>query len=230
MKIGVVKTLSIYPVKSLAGVEVNSIKLSQRGCEWDRLYAIYNAQRKIASGKNTRRFFRLDGILDLEAVIENDQVFIKEAKNNIKLLATSADANEYVSALTDCKVTIQKESDILHMDDGQVHLITTADLEALSKKHGSLVSDKRFRANIVLESSKTSVELLQYKQIEIGDALLTPIKQSERCRMVNLQQGEALLDNKVLKSVAEKNGVNFGIYLKPDNFESMIVGSDVSVL
>ena len=67
--LGRVAALWRYPVKSLLGEQRPSLDLNGRGVEGDRTFAIRNADGKFASGKNTRRFFKLDGLFALRAAL-----------------------------------------------------------------------------------------------------------------------------------------------------------------
>ena len=57
-----------YPVKSMLGERCQSLALTARGVEGDRLYAIRDADGKFGSGKSTRRFRRIDGLFAFHAV------------------------------------------------------------------------------------------------------------------------------------------------------------------
>ena len=122
---------------------------------------------------------------------------------------------------------IKEEVDIRHMDDGDVHLITTADIEYISQKHGNGVSPLRFRPNLVIDSKYRSKDLLDFDQIAIGKAGLVPVKETERCRMITLSQGTLGAEPGLLKSVNEAGLVNFGIYLKPVQCHEVKIGNKV---
>ena len=53
-RLGAVAKLWRYPVKSMRGEECERIELKARGVEGDRLYAVYDAQRRLGSGKTKR--------------------------------------------------------------------------------------------------------------------------------------------------------------------------------
>lgn len=52
-----------YPVKSLDGEQMPALALDRRGVERDRLWALVDGNGAIASGKRTRRFRRVPGLL-----------------------------------------------------------------------------------------------------------------------------------------------------------------------
>lgn len=61
--VGAVAGLSRFPVKSTAGESLSAAPVSHRGLLHDREWAAYTADDGIASGKITRRFRRLDGLM-----------------------------------------------------------------------------------------------------------------------------------------------------------------------
>ena len=66
---GVVAGLMRYPVKSLAGEELDAAEMQGRGLAGDRAWAVYTPDGGIGSGKTTRRFRRVDGLLQLRATL-----------------------------------------------------------------------------------------------------------------------------------------------------------------
>src|SRR3972149_7623580 len=68
--LGRVQELWRYPVKSMLGERRELIDLNARGVEGDRTYAIRDATGKFGSGKNTRRFRKIDGLFKFRAVYE----------------------------------------------------------------------------------------------------------------------------------------------------------------
>jgi hypothetical protein len=63
MNVGRVGRLWRYPVKSMRGEECREIEVGARGFEGDRVFALQDAAGKLGSGKDTRRFRNLDGLL-----------------------------------------------------------------------------------------------------------------------------------------------------------------------
>lgn len=72
--IGSVAVVTRYPVKSLVGEDLPSARVDARGVEGDRLWAVRDADGKLGSGKDTRRFRRMDGLLQLRAQYAPDLI------------------------------------------------------------------------------------------------------------------------------------------------------------
>ena len=72
MLIGRVSALWRYPVKSMLGETTTYLDIDRRGVVADRQFAIRNANGKFGSGKSTRRFRRIDGLLGFTATYDGD--------------------------------------------------------------------------------------------------------------------------------------------------------------
>ncbi|MER5373021.1 MOSC N-terminal beta barrel domain-containing protein [Streptomyces sp. NPDC002553] len=54
-----------HPIKSTGGERLESVGVDEPGLLGDRLYAVRDAEGRFGSGKNTRRFRRMPGLLRL---------------------------------------------------------------------------------------------------------------------------------------------------------------------
>ncbi|HEV2887924.1 MAG TPA: MOSC N-terminal beta barrel domain-containing protein [Jatrophihabitans sp.] len=61
--VGTVALLARYPVKSMRGEQLASAEVERRGLVGDREWAVYTPDGGIGSGKSSRRFRRVDGLL-----------------------------------------------------------------------------------------------------------------------------------------------------------------------
>lgn len=66
------RSLHRFPVKSMSGEERNHLDVDARGCVGDRVWSVRTADGKIGSGKNTRRFAAVPGLLELRAEERNE--------------------------------------------------------------------------------------------------------------------------------------------------------------
>ncbi|MFC8428277.1 MOSC N-terminal beta barrel domain-containing protein [Streptomyces sp. NPDC057253] len=64
---GVIERIWRYPIKSTGGELLDRAEVEFRGLVGDRLFAVRDAQGKFGSGKNTRRFRRMPGLLQLRS-------------------------------------------------------------------------------------------------------------------------------------------------------------------
>lgn len=78
--------LRCYPVKSMAGEDLTTAQFGPRGIQGDRWLAVSDDQGHFASGKNTRRFRRRDGVFAFSAVTRNDGVWVSRAGHSVDVL------------------------------------------------------------------------------------------------------------------------------------------------
>jgi hypothetical protein len=74
ISVGTVESLWRYPVKSMLGEQLAQAPVDARGILGDRLYAVRDTDGRLGSGRDTRRFRRMDGLLDFHAEYGSDLV------------------------------------------------------------------------------------------------------------------------------------------------------------
>ena len=65
--LGTIERIWRYPIKSTGGEPLDEAAVDARGLVGDRLYAVRDTEGKFGSGKNTRRFRRMPGLLRLRS-------------------------------------------------------------------------------------------------------------------------------------------------------------------
>ena len=214
-RVGTVTRLWRYPVKSVGGEECERINLNARGVEGDRRYAILDAEGRPGSGKTTRRFRQIDGLLDLRAVCREDVPELTFG-DGARMLGSDPRIHTALSAFLKTPVTLAREDEISYLDAGPVHLITTAGLAWLrGSLPDSVIDERRFRPNLVIDASgHTQVERDWIgRTLAIGDAVkLRVTDRTGRCRMVTLPQGGLPHDPRVLGSIIRDADSDFGVY------------------
>jgi uncharacterized protein YcbX len=68
--VGTVSLLARYPVKSMRGEQLERAEIEPRGLVGDRTWAVYTSDGGIGSGKSSRRFRRVDGLLGFSAGLD----------------------------------------------------------------------------------------------------------------------------------------------------------------
>jgi hypothetical protein len=215
MNVGRVGRLWRYPVKSMRGEECREIEVGARGFEGDRVFALQDAAGKLGSGKDTRRFRNLDGLLAFCARYGGDAPDIVFPDGR-QIRGDDPRAHRALSEALGIPVTLARETRVPHFDDGAVHLVSTGALAWLrSRLPGSRIDERRFRPNIVVEAPG----LAQAEQAWIGKTLrigaeveLRVSAPTERCRMTTLGQDDLPADPEVLRCIAQEAGLQFGVY------------------
>jgi len=140
-----------YPVKSLGGERVTSVAVDERGVAGDRIWALTDTEGGIASGKTTRRFRALPGLMRHRSHLDGDEPVITLADGR-SARAGSPELDAVVAAISPPGWSLQREASIRHFDAGAVHVVTTATLATLSAAAGEPVGVERLRPNILLDT------------------------------------------------------------------------------
>lgn len=146
--IGQVAGIWRYPVKSMRGEHVTAAAVDDRGLVGDRLFAVRDAEGKFGSGKNTRRFRRMDGLLDFQAryIREPGPQFLAEltCPDGSRYQVGGPEADHAVRAhLGRADVALLPEQSVSHFDDGPIHLLSTASVGWLAKAVPDVAVDER---------------------------------------------------------------------------------------
>ncbi len=70
----VVTAIRRYPVKSMGGETLDRVELDARGLVGDRAWAVRDGESRLASGKNTKRLVRRDGVFAFSAAMRAEGV------------------------------------------------------------------------------------------------------------------------------------------------------------
>lgn len=124
---GTVERIWRYPIKSTGGEQLRRADVDTRGLVGDRLFAVRDGTGKLGSGKNTRRFRRMPGLLQLRSRYA-------DGTQEPELLdphgAIVADPTAYLRRyLGRDDVALAREQEISHFDQLPLSVLTTATLD-----------------------------------------------------------------------------------------------------
>ncbi|MGN9847325.1 MOSC domain-containing protein [Nonomuraea sp. H19] len=222
--VGQVVELARYPVKSLGGERLAYAPFAVGGVAGDRSWAVYAEDGGIGSGKTTRRFRRIDGLLSLRARLDetaaaalgDGEVPLVVLPDGRELRADDPAAGQVLSTLLGQPLHLRRQSSVPHHDEAPVHLVTTAAVRKLEQLLGESVDVARFRANIVLEAE--GVDFIeddwQGRHLTIGNQVELCLGPGmPRCVMVGMPQPHAGLgpDVRLLKLLGHVHQVRFGL-------------------
>lgn len=214
-QIGMVAELWRYPVKSMLGERCETLSLDARGVKGDRRFAVKDSEGKLGSGKNTRRFSKIDGLFRFTAFYQNGIPYIRFPAGDV-LSGASQEIHESLSTSVGESVVLAEEVEVSHLDAGPVHLLSSASLRwlqaALPDAH---VDACRFRPNLVVELPGATPVEQQWigKRLRLGQEVeLTVTADTERCGMVTFAQGELPEEPSVLRHIAKAAGARLGVY------------------
>jgi uncharacterized protein YcbX len=203
-----------FPVKSMAGESLEVVEVDERGLVGDRAWAVYDADGRVASGKNTRRFRRMDPVFGVAARTVGDAVELLFPGGRTVVAGESA-ADLALSDHFGEEVELGPEADIPHQDAGQVSVVGTATLRELAVLSGLAepVDPRHLRTNLVVETDEPFVEESWLgRELTVGGVRLRPLERIERCRMVDIEQVGVPAIEGLLKVVGAHRDLCAGIY------------------
>ena len=204
-----------YPVKSMGGEPCRVLRLERRGVAHDRVFAVRSEGGKLGSGKSTRRFCRIEGLLRFRSILSGGipEVVFPDGR---RFHADDPGVDEALSRALGRPVTVTREETVSHLDAAPVHLLTTASLDWLrAALPGSVLQEERFRPNVVIElPGDEPVERGWIgRNVRVGEAVeLRVVSATQRCRMVGLAQGNLPDDEAILQHLARHSDARLGVY------------------
>ncbi|MFJ3727339.1 MOSC domain-containing protein [Streptomyces sp. NPDC090045] len=207
--VGVTERLWRYPIKSTGGELLRRVRVDERGLVGDRLYAVRDAEGRFGSGKNTRRFRRMDGLLHLSSRYApgDHQPGLPELLDRHGRVV--ADPTAYLRTyLGRDDVELAREGEVSHFDQLPLSVLTTATLDWIRNEvPGVPVDERRFRPNILLRTPPGTPPFVEDEWIgrkaRLGDTLHVEfLRSSERCVMTNQAQHDLPHSPLILKAIA----------------------------
>ena len=211
--VGHVRGLSRYPVKSLLGEVLPVARFGTR-LEGDRCWAVYTEDGRLGSGKNSRRFRAVDGLLHLRARLGPQGPLVR-LPDGRELPAGEPGTDAELSALLGSPLALREETTVPHHDDSAVHVVTTAALHHLAGLLGEPVDAARFRPNVVVDTGPAEgfvEDRWLGRELHLGaEVVLRLTAPMTRCVMVTAAQEHLPRAPRVLKVLGAAHDVEFGL-------------------
>ena len=205
--IGTVHRLARYPVKSTGGESLTRATVGQRALAYDRWWAAYTEDGGIASGKTTRRFRKVDGLLWWRSAMAGD-VPVLHSPSGERI--EPHDASAALTRAFGRPLELRPETDIRHHDESGVHVVTTSSIRAVERLVGGRVDPRRLRANIVLATEGTGFleDAWTGAELAVGPEVVLRVGAGmPRCVMVDHPRGEV----PVLRTLSQAHGLTLGV-------------------
>lgn len=215
MVVGRVASLVVYPVKSTSGEVVAATAVTGRGVLHDREWAAYTVDGGIASGKTSRRFRKVEGLMGWRSTLPaepGDAPFVHDPEG-VTYRADDPAASQALSRALGMTLELRRESTVPHHDDCPVHLVTTSSLREVERLVGAEVAGRRTRANIVLETEGEGFveDAWEGADLLIGEVVLRLGPGMPRCVMVDQPQVGVRADVPVLTALGRAHEVLLGL-------------------
>ncbi len=209
-----VVALRCFPVKAAGGQSLTSLDLGPGGVAGDRAWAVYDEAGKLATGKHSRRFRRMDQVFRLAASRSGDQTLLV-LPDGTELLAGEPPTDAALSTHFGEPVVLRREGAVPHQDAAAVSLVGTATLAELGRHDGdgSPVDPRHVRANLVVETDQPYAEESWVgRVVTVGGVRLRVTEPTTRCRMVGVAQVGLAARPGLLKAVADHHDLVAGVY------------------
>ena len=220
-----------YPVKSMGGEILGSVEVGPTGLVGDREWAVYAADGKLASGKHSRRFRRMDPVFELVAAkLAGDTVVTLPDGSQVALGQDGADAA--LSAHFGEPVTVRREGEVPHQDAATFSLVGSATLAELGRHEGDgrPLDPRHLRANVVVTTTEPYAEESWIgREVTIGTVRLRISEAIERCRMVGVAQVGLPERPRMLQAISDHHDLLAGVYASVLQPGTLSVGDSVHV-
>ena len=247
MIVGRVAQLWRYPVKSMLGERVHSLRLTRNGFDGDRRYALRDPKSgRILSAKRESK------LLQLRARSSDDGAWITFPSGeevSVEDPAAETRVTDWLGRPVEIarppsgrdRPQIESEEGTFlgrpgsFFDARSVHLVTTSTLRALGDLYPAGSFDvRRFRPNLFLETppelSGLVEETWEGRDLAIGaEALVGVVGPTSRCVLTTHAQEELAIDRDILRTVRAKNEGNVGVYAIVISEGAVSVGDEVDL-
>ncbi len=222
--IGKLVGIARYPVKSMAGEELQHVRVEPYGVRGDRSHAFiedgiegwdrYLTAREVPNLLTYRAAYEIGGDSD-ETGFPRLRVTSPDGRRfewDEQLLAEIRPQTKRSISLLRCQ---PDEESLMAVDAGGILIITDRTLRRLEQLLGRFVDRRRFRANLVVELEEGEImedAALIGCKLRIGDAVVEITEACERCMMITLDPDTLERNARMLRIVNEEMGMLFGLY------------------
>ncbi|MGH9305214.1 MAG: MOSC domain-containing protein, partial [Acidimicrobiales bacterium] len=195
-----------------------------------RWWAVKGVDGKLGSGKTTRHFRRMPGLLSMSSFIDEDDVtWVRFGDGHVRR-ADDPKTACLVGDVVGEDVTLAEEEGTPHFDDAPLHLVTTSSLAWLAERRPTdQIDRRRFRPNLVIETDGAGLTEDGWlgRQLQIGETTVAIDMQTERCVMTTLAQGGLGVARGILTDLHRANASCLGVYAHVVSEGTIHIGDQV---
>ncbi|MCC9204030.1 MOSC domain-containing protein [Arthrobacter sp. zg-Y769] len=234
-RVGTVSALYRYPVKSTAGQLLRTSAVTDAGLLHDRRWAVYTDDGGIASGKRTQRFRPVPGLMQWSSSVEDDDgVPLLLSPEGVRYQVDDPAASQALSTAFGRELSLRPETTAVgHHDETPLHLVTTSSLAALGDMAGGAVDERRFRANIVIDTGSLpgfcEDDWVGADLVLGGEVILRLGEGMPRCVMIDQAQAGVPAETKALKLLGAHHSTDFGLKAHAARTGTLDVGDVVTL-
>lgn len=227
----VVVALQRFPVKAMGVDVLQSVAVDARGLLGDREWAVYASDGKLATGKHSRRFRRMDPVFAAISRRIGDDTMVA-LPSGASVVAGTPEADVALSVHFGEPVTLRRETTVQHQDGATFSIVGTATLAELGRYEGDgrPVDPRHLRTNVVVATGEPYVEETWLgREVQLGEVLVRVSEATERCRMVGVAQVDLSERPGMLKAISDHHDLVAGVYASVLQSGTIAVGDVVTV-
>jgi uncharacterized protein len=216
-RIGVIRTLARYPVKSMRGEAYASLPLTLQGFEEDRRFAFVQAESRSSFPWLTAR--EIPEFLRWETSVE------RAGTPEVAVTVTTHGGERWPVASAELRQTIEKRFGqpvfLLRdyrgsFDVANVSLISEQTVQRIAEESQTEANPWRFRPNVLVNlDSGTAFDELKWvgRVLRVGDKARMAVTQvDQRCVMITLDPATSASAPQILKCVVQQHDKCAGVY------------------
>jgi len=232
-RLGTLRHLCRYPVKSMQGEELRSARVGFTGLPGDRLCAFVQSALRSSFPWLTGR--EMPDLLRYRASYQDGATNPRRQPD----VEVTTPAGEKLSADSEalrleieraCGRAVRFHTDHRgNHDAAYLSIITTATLRALCEAGGVPYDQRRFRMNLVVEdgSAPFSEAAWAGRILRIGSVRLAVTEPDRRCAMITFHPETGAASPAVLRAAADQNGACAGVYASVITAGELNVGDEL---
>ena len=223
--IGIIERVRRYPVKSMAGEDVDRALVAYTGLMGDRIYAFVDPQAKHDFPWLTARELRSLVTWRPRFVDAPQPSDLYPPRDRLQVEVTTPDGItlpiDDPQVLETIRQTSQRPVSLRHSEKGMhdarpVSLISLDTIDAIAHEISAPVDPLRFRANLYVrwhDRQPFVEDTLVNRTLVIGEQVqLMVSKRDGRCAIVNVDPETAETNPRILKTIAKHHESHLGVY------------------
>ncbi|UQZ83826.1 MOSC domain protein [Paenibacillus konkukensis] len=239
MIVGEIKSIHRYPVKSLAGEQLDQVRVERYGLYGDRSHALIHPDRTGWERFITAR--EIPGLLGYRARFEGSG----SERSFPEVVITGNDGQvfgwneQFVRAVHTEKyrsIALEThspdETGLLAVDTSSILLVTESSVNALAEQWKQPLDERRFRPNLVIslyEDIPYAESAWVGRNLSIGPATVRVDMPCERCTMITIHPETLEKDKSLLRLIHQERQLMFGVYASVQGTGTIAVGDQVKL-
>jgi uncharacterized protein YcbX len=199
-----------YPVKSMAGEQLDACLISEHGLEGDRRWALIDGSPNRAGKRLTIR--QHERLMSYQARLAN---------GGVEVLAPTGEAHmlddRFVQRLESESSRPLTLNDMAgaNFDDSHLLIVNLATVEAFGSESAMHIDHRRFRANLYIDGLIPEEEISWVgRHIRAGGAELEVVSRCERCVVITRDPDTTQTSPELLRLLTEQHETCMGVYCR----------------